>query len=30
MQNQLKNKQAKSLFYLKSKVNQVSVLVLPD
>ena len=26
----LKNKQAKNIFYLKSKLNQVFVLALPD
>ena len=30
IQNQLKNKQAKNIFYQKSKLNQVSVLVLLD
>ena len=30
IQNQLKKKQAKNTFYLKSKLNQVFVLALPD
>ena len=30
MQNQVKNKQVKNTFYLKSKLNQVSILDLPD
>ena len=30
IQSQLKNKQDKNIFYLKSKLNQVSVLALPE
>ena len=30
MQNQVKNKQVKNIFYLKSKLNQVSILDLSD
>ena len=30
IQSQLKNKQDKNIFYLKSKLNQASVLALPE